>query len=217
MKFKMVALLVVSSMLLSFGSLAAENETASSKIEKSVPVKIAVVDIQKVFHEYEKTKVLEIKLNQQQEVFGEYSDQLEAQLMSIKTEYDSALADSQNVVYSTEVREVRRSKALELKESLAKKEQERKSYIENSIIRLREMQENLRGDVIKDIQKAAQNIAVIEGYSLVLDKSEDPLRGISFVIYSQPSLDITETVIRNLNRGYRTNAKDPIDEKKQQE
>ena len=217
MKFKKNALLVVSSMLLSFGLLASENETASSKTEKSVPVKIAVVDIQKVFHEYEKTKVLEIKLNQQQEVFGEYSDQLEAQLMSIKKEYDSALADSQNVVYSTEVREVRRSKALELKESMAKKDQERKSYIENSIIRLQEMKEKLRGDVIKDIQKAAQNIAVIEGYSLVLDKSEDPLRGISFVIYSQPSLDITETVIRNLNRGYRTNAKDPIDEEKNNE
>ena len=76
------------------------------------------------------------------------------------------------------------------------------------------MLEKMRGDIIKDIQKAAQNIAVIEGYTLVLDKSEDPLRGISFVIYAQPNLDITERVIQNLNRGYRTNAKDPIDEEK---
>jgi Skp family chaperone for outer membrane proteins len=134
--------------------------------------------------------------------------------MSLKTEYDSALADSQNVVYSAEVREVRRLKALEVKESMARQEQELRSYNEDSIIRLREMLERMRGDIIKDIQKAAQNIAVIEGYSLVLDKSEDPLRGISFVLYAQSNLDITEKVIQNLNRGYRTNAKDPIDEEK---
>ena len=54
----------------------------------------------------------------------------------------------------------------------------------------------MRGDIIKDIQKAAQNIAVIEGYTLVLDKSEDPLRGISFVIYAQPNLDITLHMLR---------------------
>lgn len=214
MKHTHISLLVLVVAILPFCMFSAEKASQTTKKDESL-VKIAVVDIQKVFQEYEKTKVLEIKLNQQQEVFGEYSDQLKAQFMSLKTEYDSALADSQNVVYSAEVREVRRAKALELKESLEKKDQERKSYIENSVIRLQEMREKLRGDVIKDIQKAAQNIAVIEGYSLVLDKSEDPLRGISFVIYSQPSLDITETVIQNLNRGYRTNAKNPAEPEKE--
>ena len=216
MKLTTLVPLVLVIASLSLCVFSAEKDQAAKK-EDSPIVKIAVVDTQKVLKEYEKTKMLEIKLKQQNDVFGEYSDQLEAQLMSLKTEYDSALADSQNVVYSAEVREVRRLKALEVKESMARKEQELRSYNEDSIIRLREMLERMRGDIIKDIQKAAQNIPVIEGYTLVLDKTEDPLRGISFVIYSQPSLDITETVIRNLNRGYRTNAKNPIDEEKNNE
>lgn len=213
MKLTTIVLLTITVAILPVCTFSAEKGNVPSS-EKNDPVKIAVVDTQKVLKEYEKTKMLEIKVKQQNDVFGEYSSQLEAQLMSLKTEYDSALADSQNVVYSAEVREVRRLKALEVKDSLAKKEQELKSYNEDSVIRLRDLIEKLRDDVIKDIQKAAQNIAVIEGYSLVLDKSEDPLRGISFVIYAQPSLDITEKVIQNLNRGYRTNAKDPIDEEK---
>ncbi|MBP5176459.1 MAG: OmpH family outer membrane protein, partial [Treponema sp.] len=182
---------------------------ASSKTEKTAPAKIAVVDIQKVFHEYEKTRVLEIKLNQQNEVFGEYSDQLKAQYLSLKKEYDSSLADSQNVVYSTEERERKRLKSVELKDALARKEQESKSYIENSVLRLQEMEEKLRGEVVEDIKKAVHNIAVLEGYTLVLDKSDNPLTGIGFVIYAQPNLDITETAIQNLNRGYHKDAKNP--------
>ena len=215
MKIKKITLLVVSSMLLSFGMLAAENETASSKNEKTVPVKIAVVDIQKVFHEYEKTKVLEIKLKQQNEVFGEYSDQLKAQYLNLKKEYDDALADSQNVAYSIEEREIKRLKSVELKDALARKEQERKSYIENSVLRLQEMEEKLRSEVVDDIKKVVHNIAVLEGYTLVLDKSDNPLTGVGFVIYVQPNLDITETAIQNLNRGYRKDAKNPADADKE--
>ena len=50
----------------------------------------------------------------------------------------------------------------------------------------------------------------------MLDKSEDPLRGIEFVIYAQPGLDITDSVIQNLNRGYRKDAKNPADAEKKE-
>ena len=204
--------LVVTS--LSLCVFSAEKDQAAKK-EDSPAVKIAVVDIQKVFHEYEKTKVLEIKLNQQNEVFGEYSDQLKAQYLNLKKEYDAALADSQNVVYSIEEREIKRLKSVELKDALARKEQERKSYIENSVLRLQEMEEKLRSEVVDDIKKVVHNIAVLEGYTLVLDKSDNPLTGVGFVIYVQPNLDITETAIQNLNRGYRKDAKNPADADKE--
>lgn len=214
MNIKRTALLVVSAMLLPFGTFAAEKENVPSKTEKVAPVKIAVVDIQKVFHEYEKTKTMEIKLTQQQEVFQEYSEQLEAQLLKLKKDYDSALSDSQNVMFSSAERERKRLKTVELKDALARKEQELKSYIESRIPQIREMQEKLRDDVIEDIRKVVHNIAVLEGYTFVLDKSEDPLRGIEFVIYAQPGLDITDSVIQNLNRGYRKDAKNPADAEK---
>ena len=40
-------------------------------------------------------------------------------------------------------------------------------------------------------------------------KAVDALNNIGFVIYAQPNLDITESVIQDLNRRYRKNAKDP--------
>ena len=50
---------------------------------------------------------------------------------------------------------------------------------------------------------------MLEGYTIVLDKSGESLNDVEFVVYIQPNLDITEAVIQDLNRGYRKNAKDP--------
>ena len=211
MNFKTVSLLTVSAAFLLFCTFAAENGTSSTKSASSSPVKIAVVDVQKVFQEYEKTKSLEIKLNQQHEVFREYSDQLEVQLLKLKKDYDTALADSQNIAYASAERESKRLKAAELKDALARKEQEIKSYVESRVLQLREMQEKLRGDVIGDIQKTVHNTAVLEGYTLVLDKSGKGLSDTDFILYVQPNLEITESVIQNLNRGYRKDAKNPAD------
>lgn len=217
MNFKTVSLLAVSVAFLLFCTFAAENGTSSTKSTGSFPIRIAVVDIQKVFQEYEKTKSLEIKLNQQHEVFREYSNQLEAQLLKLKKDYDTALADSQNIAYASAERESKRLKVAELKDALARKDQEIKSYVENRVLQLREMRENLRRDVIGDIQKTVHNIAVLEGYTLVLDKSGKALSDTDFILYVQPNLEITESVIQNLNRGYRKDAKNPADAEKEKE
>ena len=79
-------------------------------------VKIAVIDLQKIFQEYEKTKTIEIKLNQQIEVFREYSNQLKQQYQNLRKQYESARDDSQNIAYSGAERENKRQKAQQLYE-----------------------------------------------------------------------------------------------------
>jgi len=172
-------------------------------------MKIAVLDLKKAFQEYEKTKTMEIKLNQQIEVFREYSNQLKQQYENLRKQYESARDDSQNIAYSGAERENKRQKAKQLYESLMLKEQEMRSYTESRATQIQEMQTKLRDEVIEDIRRVVHNKAVLEGYTLVLDLSGDAQDNVGFVIYSQSNLDITESVIQDLNRGYRKNAKDP--------
>ena len=172
-------------------------------------VKIAVIDMQKVFEEYEKTKTLEIKLNQQMEVFKEYSNQLNQQYQNLRKQYESARDDSQNIAFSGAERENKRLKAQQLYESLKLKEQEMTSYGESRKTQLRDMHAKLRGEIIDEIRQVVHNKAVLEGYTIVLDKSGETLNDIPLVVYHQPNLDITDSVVQDLNRGYRKNAKDP--------
>ena len=172
-------------------------------------VKIAVIDMQKVFEEYEKTKTIEIKLTQQMEVFREYSNQLQQQYQNLRKQYESARDDSQNIAFTGAERENKRLKAQQLYESLKLKEQEMTSYTESRKDQIREMYTKLRGEVVEEISKAVHNKAVLEGYTIVLDKSGESLNDVGLVIYFQPNLDITDAIIQDLNRGYRKNAKDP--------
>ena len=176
---------------------------------RAAELKIAVIDMQKAFQEYEKTKTIEIKLNQQMEVFKEYSNQLNQQYQNLRKQYESARDDSQNIAYSSAERENKRQKAQQLYESLKLKEQEMTSYSESRKTQIRDMYTKLRGEVVDEIRKAVHNKAVLEGYTIVLDQSGESLNDVGFVIYVQPGLDITDSIIQDLNRGYRKNAKDP--------
>ena len=178
---------------------------------RAAELKIAVIDMQKAFQEYEKTKTIEIKLNQQMEVFKEYSSQLNQQYQNLRKQYESARDDSQNIAYSSAERENKRQKAQQLYESLKLKEQEMTSYSESRKTQIRDMYTKLRGEVVDEIRKAVHNKAVLEGYTIVLDQSGESLNDVGFVIYVQPGLDITDAIIQDLNRGYRKNAKDPVE------
>lgn len=193
---RILAALVLTLTLAAAGARAAE-------------LKIAVIDMQKTFQEYEKTKTIEIKLNQQMEVFKEYSSQLNQQYQNLRKQYESARDDSQNIAYSAAERENKRQKAQQLYESLKLKEQEMTSYNESRKTQIRDMYTKLRGEVVDEIRKAVHNKAVLEGYTIVLDQSGESLNDVGFVIYVQPGLDITDAIIQDLNRGYRKNAKDP--------
>ena len=193
---RILAALVLALTLATAGARAAE-------------LKIAVIDMQKTFREYEKTKTIEIKLKQQMEVFKEYSSQLNQQYQNLRKQYESARDDSQNIAYSAAERENKRQKAQQLYESLKLKEQEMTSYTESRKTQIRDMYTKLRGEVVDEIKKAVHNKAVLEGYTIVLDQSGESLNDVGFVIYVQPGLDITDAIIQDLNRGYRKNAKDP--------
>ena len=193
---RILAALVLALTLTAAGARAAE-------------LKIAVIDMQKTFREYEKTKTIEIKLNQQMEVFKEYSTQLNQQYQNLRKQYESARDDSQNIALSAAERESKRQKAKQLYESLSLKEQEMNSYKESRKTQISDMYTKLRDEVLDEIRKAVHNKAVLEGYTLVLDQSGGSLDDIGFVIYFQPGLDITDEIIQDLNRGYRKNANDP--------
>ena len=193
---RILAALVLALTLATAGARAAE-------------LKIAVIDMQKTFQEYEKTKTIEIKLNQQMEVFKEYSTQLNQQYQNLRKQYESARDDSQNIALSAAERENKRQKAQQLYESLKLKEQEMTSYSESRKTQIRDMYTKLRNEVVEEIRKAVHNKAVLEGYTIVLDQSGESLNDVGFVVYVQPGLDITDSIIQDLNRGYRKNAKDP--------
>ncbi|MBO4649035.1 MAG: OmpH family outer membrane protein [Lentisphaeria bacterium] len=165
------------------------------------PLKIAVIDMNRVFQEYNKTRVNEAKLKKQAEIFKEYSTQLAQSLAKLRQEFVKLRDDSQNMVYSAAERENRRLNAQEKYRQAAAKEQELREYNRERQVQLRDEYEKLRNSILEDISKVVEAKCLAEGYGLVLDKSGRTLNNIPLVVYSSKMLDITDSVIQTLNLG----------------
>lgn len=171
--------------------------------------KIAVIDMQKVFSGYEKTRTIELKLNQQLEVYKEYAAGLMKEYKTLRAEFEKLRDDSQNVSLSESERENLRRRAMEKAEQLKLKETELSKYNQTRRDRLKENFDKRRAEVLNEIKKVVQNKCALQGIQLVLDKSGITLNDLPLVIYASPVLDITGSVLNDLNRGYRENAKLP--------
>ena len=80
---------------------------------QNMPLKIAVIDMNRVFQEYNKTKINEAKLKKQADIYKEYSMQLAQSLNKLRQEFVKLRDDSQNMVYTAAERENRRLNAQE--------------------------------------------------------------------------------------------------------
>ena len=177
---------------------------------QNMPLKIAVIDMNRVFQEYNKTKINEAKLKKQADIYKEYSNQLAQSLNKLKQEFIKLRDDSQNMVYTAAERENRRLNAQEKYRQTAAKEAELREYNRERQKQLRDEYEKLRSSILQDISNVVTEKCLAEGYGLVLDKSGRTLNNIPFVVYSSKMLDITDSVIKTLNMGQNKPAPEPV-------
>ena len=177
---------------------------------QNMPLKIAVIDMNRVFQEYNKTKINEAKLKKQADIYKEYSNQLAQSLNKLRQEFIKLRDDSQNMVYTAAERENRRLNAQEKYRQTAAKEAELREYNRERQKQLRDEYEKLRSSILQDISNVVTEKCLAEGYGLVLDKSGRTLNNIPFVVYSSKMLDITDSVIKTLNMGQNKPAPEPV-------
>ncbi|OGV34447.1 MAG: hypothetical protein A2020_14825 [Lentisphaerae bacterium GWF2_45_14] len=172
--------------------------------------KIAVIDMDKVFTEYYKTKISDANLKKQADIFRNYAEKLKDSLAKLQDEYKKLRDDSLSVALSETERENKRLLAQDKYRQLMTKSAEIQQYEREKQNHMRDEYEKTRAKLIAEIKAEIQKRCALEGYTIVLDMSGKTLNNIPVVMLSSPSIDITEGVIKELNRGQRpvTSAKD---------
>ena len=170
--------------------------------------KIAVVDMQKVFSGYDKTKTLELQMNEQVKVYQEYAAKLLQEYRTIESECKRLRDDSMNLTLSEAERESRKRSFLSKTEELKRKEQEINEYNRSRQKLLKEQFDKKRAEVIAEIRQVVSTKCMLEGWTMALDKSGVTLNDLPIVIYNVSSIDITQAVLDDLNRAYRTGKKE---------
>ena len=167
----------------------------------AAPLKIAVVDLTKLFKEYYRTKIIEQDFNEQSKVYRNYIARQADTLRKNEVEYRQKLDASLNVALAPAEREKRRAEVRAMEQELKRRRAELEQYASDRAQALQKSAAEQRLKVIEEIRSEIRRRATLEGYTIVLDKSAKSTSDAAIVLYSADALDITERVLTELNRG----------------
>jgi len=190
---------LVTSLLLCSAAMA---QNAAPSASSSPGQKIAVIDMEKVFKDYYKTKIADANLKKQGDLFKAYAEKLSDSLLKLKEEFKDLRDASQNIALSETERENKRLSAQDKYRHVTAKESELNDYTREKQAQLRSDYDKMRSGILAEIKDVVRSRCALEGYSLVLDISGNTLNNIPAVIYHNSSLELTSAVLSELNRGH---------------
>jgi outer membrane protein len=164
-------------------------------------LKVATINMEKVFHDFHKTKAADNKLKEQREVYKNYAVNLGKEIQEGRKKLQTLIEDAQNIVLSDEIRKQKAQEANDLRRSLMDKSRELESYQKDRMAKLQEEYQKERDVIVGEIQEVIKSIAGQKSVDFVLDLSGRTTNQMSAVVFAKPGFEITDEVIGKLNEG----------------
>ena len=163
-------------------------------------LRIAVVDLDRVFKAYYKSRIAEDFLNQQAEAARTYMSQMNSQLETLRAEARRLGTNALNPALTDQARKKAADEADAAMAKVKSKETEISLYANERRREFLRLQQEKRKGIVKDIQMEIKRRAAAGNYAFVLDSSGKTTTGLPAVLVFPAQNDISDEVIRELNR-----------------
>lgn len=179
--------------------------------------RIVIVDLEKVFAEYHKTPVAQEKLKETVNSFNKEAEDMVSDFRKQTEEYNKLRDEADKPEYTAEVREKKRKELQEKLADLQKRDRELREYRQSHQQILQQQQQRMRDNILKEITDVIVKEAQGAGYAMVMDKSGKTLNGVPTIVWTQDTLEITDNIIKILNKNAPKTLELPkLDEKKEE-
>ena len=182
------------------GAFAAAVMAAVSAAPATPAPRIAVIDLQKVFKEYYKSRIAEDFIKQQAEAARLYLGQLTRQLEALNVEARRLETNARNMALDPAKRKEAETEALEAVRKVRAKETEIQLHVRERKQEMEGLEARKREEIIADIRAEIQKRAAAGGYDWVFDSSGMTTNSQPAVLLFPAKHDISAAVIRELNR-----------------
>ena len=162
--------------------------------------RIAVVDLERVFREYYKSRIAEETIRTQGETYRSYLLQLNDRREKLRVELRIAVQNAQNIALTQEEMLKARQLAAKLEAELKALDSEIELYQANMIKSIRELEQRKRAEIVEDIRRCLRKRAAAEGYLYVFDSSGRTMNEQPALLIFPETCDLTRVVIEDLNR-----------------
>jgi len=162
--------------------------------------KILVVDMAKLYDSHYKTEEQNNKLKGDEQKAQEELDRLNKEGNSLVEKYKELAEQANNPAVTAEAKAKATADAQRMMDDIRRKQNEVQSFQQNTRNSLQQRIKNFRDLMIEEISKIAVDVAKRKGATLLIDKSGPTLIGVSNIIYADSSYDITDEVLKEINK-----------------
>lgn len=161
-------------------------------------LKIATVDLDKVFTAHPRTQAAEAELKKAEESVEAELDQLKAEGLALQEEMAKLREAAKNPLLSDEARLQKRDEAEEKLAELQDFELRARRLQESKLKQMREQVLKSRQAIVDELMEAVNQFAKAGEYDLILDRSGMTMNAVALVAYADPKLDVTDKLIAYL-------------------
>jgi outer membrane protein len=162
--------------------------------------KILVVDLEKLFNNHWKTQEQQAKLNADRTKAQDQISALQKDGAALVEQFKELDEQSKNPTATAEAKTKAQADAQKKYDEIQQKQSELRTFVQTTQSNLRQRYDNFKTLMLDEISKTAVDIAKKHGATFLMDKSGPTLVGVSSILYSDPSLEITDEVSAELNK-----------------
>jgi outer membrane protein len=165
-------------------------------------VKVAVIDLKKVFDGYWRTKQADTQLKERAADFDKARSGLIEDYKKANAEFTKLIESANDQAVSADEREKRKKEVEKKQNELKEQEQSIRTFDGNSRQSLGEQQLRMRDSVLKDIRGAIEEKSKAAGFQLVIDTAATSVNQTPVVIYTTllgTENDLSDAVLKTLN------------------
>lgn len=162
--------------------------------------KIFVVDMAKLYDTHYKTLEQNAKIQADDQKAQEEVEKMNKEGNAIVEEYKALAEKANSPALSADAKSKAQDDAQKKLEAIQAKQREVQTFIQNTRNSLGQRLQTFRSLMLEEISKVATDVAKRKGATLLIDKAGPTAIGISSFIYSDPGYDITEDVLKEINK-----------------
>ena len=162
-------------------------------------LKVATVDVQKLFADYYKTHEAQAEVDKAAQTVQETNNTRAETIKKMEADFNDMVKRLQDPMLNEKDKKELEQKAQIKRQEVIALEQERRGFVERQLKSLQEQMKVRSAKIMGEITKITEGIATKGNYDLVLDKSAQALRSNQVFVYTKPGMDITPTVMKELN------------------
>ncbi len=173
--------------------------TSALSVEAQTPPKILVIDLGKLFESHWKTQEQNAKLQADSAKAQEQVAQLQKEGNALLAEFKELDEQGKNPTATAEAKASAQAAARKKYDEIQAKRSELNSFVQNTQNNLRQRSQTFKSLMLEEITKTAVDVAKKKGATFLLDKSGPTLAGVSNILYYDPTLEITDEVMAQIN------------------